>query len=60
MVFPGILQLICHYHFVKDLGKDIFSSYLDLRSSMVSTRALVYISKVKTPEKESANGIETV
>ena len=57
MVFPGILQLICHYHFVKDLGKDIFSSYLDLRSSMVSTRALVYISKVKAPEKESADGI---
>ena len=23
-VFPGILQLICHYHFVKDLGKDVF------------------------------------
>ena len=29
MVFPGILQLICHYHFVKDLGKDIFSSYIE-------------------------------
>ncbi|EQD58430.1 MULE transposase, conserved domain protein, partial [mine drainage metagenome] len=29
-VFPGILQLICHYHFVKALGKDVFSSYLDL------------------------------
>ena len=22
IVFPGILQLICHYHFIKALGKD--------------------------------------
>ena len=56
-VFPGILQLICHYHFVKDLGKDVFSLYSELRTSMVSTKALVCISKVKAPEKESANGI---
>ena len=34
-VFPGILQLICHYHFVKDLGKDVFSSYPEMRAAMV-------------------------
>ena len=34
-VFPKALQLICHYHFVKALGKDVFSSYGDLRESMV-------------------------
>ena len=58
-VFPGILQLICHYHFVKDLGKDVFSSYPELRASMVSTKVLVHISKIKVPEKEpdGVNGI---
>ena len=50
-VFPGILQIICHYHFVKDLGKDIFSSYSELRESMVSTKALALISSVRVPGK---------
>ena len=39
-VFPGILQIICHYHFVKDLGKNIFRNYDGLRSAMVATKAL--------------------
>ncbi|EQD30617.1 MULE transposase, conserved domain protein, partial [mine drainage metagenome] len=52
-VFPGILQLICHYHFVKALGKDVFSSYLDLRSSMVSTKTLAVISGIALPEKKA-------
>ena len=50
-VFPGILQIICHYHFVKDLGKDIFSLYSELRESMVSTKALALISSVSVPGK---------
>ena len=50
-VFPGILQLICHYHFIKALGKDAFSSYAELRSSMVSTKALANISGMSLPEK---------
>ena len=39
-VFPDTRQLICHYHFVKDLGKDIFGTYEELRVAMVSTKAL--------------------
>ncbi|MHB1709128.1 MAG: hypothetical protein ACYCT2_06620 [Thermoplasmataceae archaeon] len=54
-VFPGILQIICHYHFVKDLGKDVFSSYPDMRASMVSTKALAAINEVTIPER--GNGI---
>ena len=49
-VFPGILELICHYHFAKDLGKDVFSSYPELRASMVSTKALAQISALRVPE----------
>ncbi|MHB1806227.1 MAG: hypothetical protein ACYCR2_06685 [Thermoplasmataceae archaeon] len=55
-VFPGILQLICHYHFVKDLGKTVFRSYIELRSSMVATKALASISEENMPEK--GEGIE--
>ncbi|EQD74330.1 MULE transposase, conserved domain protein, partial [mine drainage metagenome] len=50
-VFPGILQIICHYHFVKDLGKNVFSSYPDMRASMVATKALAAISEITVPEK---------
>jgi len=50
-VFPKALQLICHYHFVKALGKDVFSSYGDLRESMVSTKKLASVSNITKPEK---------
>jgi len=56
-VFPGILQLICHYHFTKALGKDVFSSYQELRDSMVSTEALALISRMTLPEKNGNDGI---
>ncbi len=51
-VFPGLLLVICHYYFVKDIGKDVFSSYPKLRGSMVSTKALMHISNAKVPEKD--------
>ena len=50
-VFPDTRQLICHYHFVKDLGKDAFSTYEELRAAMVSTKALAKISSVTMPDK---------
>ncbi len=48
-VFPRTLQLICHYHFVRALVKDVFSSYADLRGSKMSTRALAAISGITLP-----------
>ena len=40
-IFPDVLQLICHYHFVKNLGKIIFKEqYENLRRSMVDTKIL--------------------
>ncbi|MEM0136292.1 MAG: hypothetical protein QXU18_13880 [Thermoplasmatales archaeon] len=50
-VFPSILQIICHYHFVKDLGKELLSSYSELREYMLSTKALALIFSVRVPEK---------
>ena len=40
-IFPNVLQLICHYHFVKNLGKIIFKErYENLRNSIVDTNVL--------------------
>lgn len=55
-MFPGTLQLICHYHFVKDLGKAVFGNYPDLRSAMIYTNDLAYISGMELPEK--GEGVE--
>ena len=52
VVFPGILQLICHYHFVKDLGKDAFGTYEEMRAAMVSTKALARVSSVTVPDRD--------
>lgn len=52
-VFPDTLQIICHYHFIRDLGRDVFGSYGDLRATMVSTKALAAISSTAMPENGS-------
>ena len=40
-IFPDVLQLICHYHFVNNLGKIIFKErYETLRKAMVDTNVL--------------------
>lgn len=54
-VFPGTLQIICHYHFVRDLGKDVFRPYESLRNAMVATKALAVISTIPVPD--SGTGI---
>jgi len=47
-IFPGVLQVICHYHFVKNLGKIIFKDvYEDLRRSIVDTEILGQLVTVK-------------
>lgn len=34
-VFPGIVHFICHFHFLRDLGKDLFNGeYTSLREEM--------------------------
>jgi hypothetical protein len=38
-VFPGIPQRICHFHFLKDVGKDILKEdYQSLRSLMIKQK----------------------
>ena len=45
-VFPGTLQIICHYHFVRDLGDVVFADYTTFRNYVVKTKALSSISKI--------------
>ena len=47
-VFPDVLQLICHYHFVKNLGKKLFKEqYETLRKFVVDTEILSQLAKLK-------------
>jgi hypothetical protein len=46
-VFLGILQLICHYHFVRALGDTVFSDYIEFRNLVVKTKALASVSKIR-------------
>jgi hypothetical protein len=47
-VFKGVLHLICHYHFVANLGKLIFKDeYELLRNNIVKTRILAQFVSLK-------------
>jgi hypothetical protein len=46
-VFPSTLQLICHYHFVRDLGDSVFADYVQFRNYVVKTKSLASISKIR-------------
>jgi MULE transposase domain. len=47
-VFPGVGQQICHYHFVKNLGKLIFKEkYAAFRKSIVKMRILSQLKRMK-------------
>ena len=46
-VFPGILQIICQYHFVRALGDAVFSDYVEFRNLVVKTKALSSVSKIR-------------
>jgi len=47
-IFPDVLQLICHYHFVKNLGKILFNErYETLRNFIVDTEILSRLAVLK-------------
>lgn len=47
-VFPGILQQVCHYHFVRNLGDIIFKQlYQEFRREILKTNALARIMDLK-------------
>lgn len=51
-VFPGVLSLICHFHFLRDIGKDLLEeAYRDLRNGLKK-------SKIRTALKNKAKDFE--
>jgi hypothetical protein len=48
-VFPNVKQQICHYHFVKNLGKILFKErYAAFRKNVVNMRILSQLKRMKT------------
>lgn len=47
-VFPGVQQQICHYHFVKNLGKLLFKErYAAFRKNIVNMKILSQLKRMK-------------
>ncbi len=58
-VFPYVIQLICHYHFVRDLGDAVFKQYTEFRAAVVNTKALAAIASIEAPpECKGIDGAE--
>jgi len=59
-VFPGVLFLICHFHFLRDLGKDLLNDkYRDLRNRLTKSKIRVALkSKAKDFEKKLGKEIK--
>ena len=60
-VFPGVPHQICHFHFVKNLGKDVLQSpYFDLRRKVISAKMMPRLAELKkTLRSEGRNPVET-
>jgi len=61
-VFPGVLFLICHFHFLRDLGKDLLNDkYRDLRNRLTKSKIRVALkSKAKDFEKKLGKEIKNL
>ncbi len=53
-VFPGVLFFICHFHFLRDIGKDLLNDkYRDLRNRLKKSKIRVALkNKAKDFEKK--------
>jgi len=53
-VFPGVLFLICHFHFLRDIGKDLLDDkYRDLRNRLTKSKIRVALkNKARDFEKK--------
>ena len=55
-IFPGTPQLICHYHFVSNLGKLIFKEEYEIfRKKLLSTKVLAHLASLKKYLSEFAS-----
>ncbi len=61
-VFPGIKDFICHYHFLRDIGKDLFEAqYSEIRNLLKKHRIRTLLrQRAKTLEKVLNGNISMV
>jgi hypothetical protein len=63
-VFPKIPDFICHFHFLRDIGKDLFGDEYDiirqrLRKQGITTQLRYHTKKLKQAIDKSPNAIDT-
>ena len=59
--YPTVLQLICHYHFVKNLGKILFKDqYETLRTFIVDTKILSQLAALKEKTLKGNTSLDTL
>lgn len=60
-VFPNVLQQICHFHFIKNLGKEVLRDlYSSLRRKVISTKMVPRLTDLKKVLRaEGRNAVET-
>lgn len=61
-VFSGVLALICHFHFLRDIGKDLLEeAYRDLRNGLKKSKIRTALkNKAKDFEKKLGNQIDSL
>jgi len=57
-VFKGVPSLVCHYHFLKDLGKDLFGKEHDVLRSRLSHHGIK--GKLKAQARKLKNIMDTI
>lgn len=61
-VFPGVISLICHFHFLRDLGKDLLGNdYRDLRNGLKKSKIRTALqSKARDFEQKLGNNVQSL
>ena len=59
-VFPGVADFICHFHFLRDIGKDLMGKdYQDLRNGLKKHRVRALLrQKMKAAGEVSGNNVK--
>ena len=61
VVFPGIVHVICHYHFLRDLGRDLLNAdYESLRQALSQSQIKAALRTLAKRIEKKLGGIEKI
>ncbi len=61
VVFPGIVHLICHYHFLRDLGRDFLDAdYESLRQALSKSQIKATLRTLAKRIEKKLGGVEKI